>query len=285
MNMRFCTLSKLFLIMFFLNLSLPANSITTVKIATGEYVPWISEKMQHYGFVSHIISEAFARAGKKGDYAVVFEFLPWKRAFDLTKKGEYPATSAWFYTEERAKHFLYSDSVMTEKAVFFFLKENPLKSWNTLTDLSDRTIGATSGYSYTDEFWSLGKAGKIKIQTASSDEKNIKKLLAKRIDLFPIGLVTGKRLLMTKFDKSAHLITYLEGKPLIEAKGHLLFSKKYPASEKLLSDFNQGLSKLSEELADKNDLLNPKDPLPKNRKKIEQWYINLLNGGYINKNE
>lgn len=239
--------------------SIISRAETTVLIATGEYQPWVSESLKHKGFVSHVITEAFKKAG---DYKVEFKFFPWKRAYESTKKGDYHATSFWFHSPDREKDFIYSEPVMTEKTVFFHLKSNPLKEWHKLTDLSGKTIGATTGYTYTKEFWDLAESGKLNVQTASADDKNFKKLFAARIDLFPMGTVAGFGLLAEKFDKAAVHLVEFNPKPLVEAKGHLLFSRNNAQSEQLLNDFNKGVKQLqSEGLLDK-------------------WREDLLVGGY-----
>ncbi|MGI0119994.1 substrate-binding periplasmic protein [Zooshikella sp. RANM57] len=255
MKMGYRLLNRWCIVLLSVGYSITSMAETTVLIATGEYQPWASESLKHKGFVSHVIDEAFKRAG---DYKVEFKFLPWKRAYESAKKGDYHATSFWFHSADREHDFIYSTPVMSEKTVFFHLKTNPLKAWHKLTDLSDRTIGATIGYTYTKEFWDLAKSGKLQVQTASADDKNFKKLFASRIDLFPMGTVAGFGLLAEKFDQSVvHLIDF-NPKPLVEAKGHLLFSRKHTGSEQLVKDFNKGIKQLqSEGLLDKwrEDLL------------------------------
>ncbi|MCX4025685.1 substrate-binding periplasmic protein [Spartinivicinus marinus] len=238
--------------------SLNSYADKTVTISTGEYSPWVSKKLKHLGYVSHIVNEAFKREG----YTVEFKFFPWKRAYESAKKGEFHATSFWFKSPDREKDFYYSDPVSTEKTVFFHLKTNPLADWNTVADLKDKTIGATTGYTYTKEFWEAGENGTIKISTASSDDKNFKKLLASRVDLFPMGTVAGYGLLADKFDEtSLHLITF-HPKPLVESTGHLLFSKQKADNEELLKIFNAGLKKLKDEGLD------------------QKWREDLMAGGY-----
>ncbi|WP_163835175.1 substrate-binding periplasmic protein [Spartinivicinus ruber] len=222
--------------------SLTALSDKKVVISTGEYSPWVSEKLNNMGYVSHIITAAFEQEG----YTVEYKFLPWKRAYESAKKGDFDATSFWFRSADREKDFHYSSPVMTEKTVFFHLKSTPLKDWSKVADLKGKTIGATTGFTYTKEFWEAGKAGTIKISTASSDEKNFKKLLTNRIDIFPMGTVAGFDLLSNQFDQtSVHLIAF-HPKPLVEATGHLLFSKNKEGSEGLLKVFNAGLKKITD---------------------------------------
>lgn len=133
----------------------------TVHISTGKFAPWSSEELKHQGFTSHVISEAFKLEG----YEVKFKFYPWKRAYNSAKSGEkFQATSYWYPSDERAKDFYYSDPLQEDAFVFFHLKSNPLADWETLDDLKGKQIGATAGYTYTEEFWDAAKSKRLDIK-------------------------------------------------------------------------------------------------------------------------
>jgi polar amino acid transport system substrate-binding protein len=215
-------------------------ALETVTIATGEYPPFASKKLKHYGFMSQLVKEAFAKSG----YEVNYKFVPWKRALESTKILKYDATSFWFITEDKQKIFHYSDPIFEEKTVFFHLKTTQLPEWKTLADLSKFRFGATRGYSYTKEFWEAGKNGLLKIEEASSDKTNFKKLLKERIDIFPSGIVVGYGILNQSFDNAmVNKLTY-HHKILRSSTSHVLFPKNAPKSKKLLKAFNDGLIKL-----------------------------------------
>lgn len=226
-------------------------------IATGEYAPWLGKELPSYGFANHIISAAFQKSG----YRVSYKFLPWKRNYEDTKKGAYTATATWACSEERQKDFYCSDPVSLETYVFFYRKTDQL-DWKTLDDLKGKEIGATISYTYTAEFWDKGEEGYYTIQPAVSDAINIRKLLKKRVDLFPISIVVGNTILNTQFSAgAASLLTY-HPNPLMELHGTLLFPKSDPRSKILVKKFNEGLAKLH---ADGT---------------YDRFYDNLLSGDY-----
>lgn len=216
----------------------------TVRITTGEYPPWTSEKLKHGGFTSHVITEAFRLEG----YDVEFTFYPWKRVYEAAKSGERFDASAWWYpSEERAEYFYYSDPLLVDNTVFFYLQGNPMPEWGTLDDLKGRRIGATAGYTYTPEFWNAAESGRLDIQEAASDELNFKKLIKGRIDIFPTSDLVGQKLLKERFPREeAKKVMLYEAKPLFSATGHLLFSRQSSDGEALLTAFNRGLAKLRE---------------------------------------
>ena len=221
--------------------SVSAEEIITV--ATLEYHPWTGKNLKFNGFVNHVITEAFQRKG----YSVKFTYLPWKRAVIETKNGQYSSLSYVYWSKDREKEFYLSDPISDEKIVFFHLKSNPIKDWQTLDDLKNYKFGATRGYTYTKEFWQALESKRIKVDVTDSDEQNFKKLFVGRIDIFPSGLVNGYSLLQKEFDAGkSHLLAY-HPKPLSKTTGHLAFTRSRKKSENLVRIFNQGLAELKEE--------------------------------------
>ena len=220
-----------------------ASADKTINISTGEFTPWTSQELKHGGFTNHVVSEAFKLEG----YSVNFTYYPWKRTFEAAKDGkEFQASSYWYKSEERAKHYHYSDVLQTDSTVFFHLKSNLLIDWETLNDLQSVRIGATRGYTYTPEFWSGLETGQLNIQVANSDEVNFNKLINGRIDIFPADRVLGQQLIHQLFGpKVADSITF-HAKPLVAPTGHLLVSRKLQNGEALVSKFNNGLKTLRE---------------------------------------
>lgn len=229
------------ILVFFFALCFPFFVVAnTISIASGEFVPYTSKTIMQQGFVNHVVTEAFKQEG----YVAEFDYLPWKRTYLMTKKGKFPAASYYNKAQKHEKDFYFSDPLITTSIVFFFLKGTTIQGWNQLSDLKPYRIGATHEYTYTKEFWALGKSGELQIDVANSDTLNLKKLIRKRIDLFPMELVAGYELLRKEFQPSTiHTIDALP-KALKTNFGVLLFSKKHPDSKKWIPIFNRGLKKI-----------------------------------------
>jgi len=220
-----------------------ASAEETITIATLEYHPWTGKNLKFNGFVNHVITEAFRRKG----YTVRFIYLPWKRGVLETKKGKYAALSYVYLSKDREKEFYLSDPISEEKIVFFHLKSNPIKDWETLDDLSNYKFGATRGYTYTKEFWQAAESKRINVDITDSDRQNFRKLFAGRIDIFPSGLVNGSNFLQKEFSAGKSQLISYHPKPLSKTTGHLAFTRNRKNSEHLLQAFNQGLAELKQE--------------------------------------
>ena len=228
-------------LIFLLLVSLGATAKDTVTIGSGEWIPLTGEKIKHGGFCAHVVSESFKLAG----YDVQFNYAPWKRVLTRLKQGKDDASLCWIKNEEREKFFLYSDTIMTQKKVFFHRKDFNF-DWHSLSDLGQYTIGSVRGYSLGEAFDKAEREGLLNITFTDSDAQNLKKLLLGRIDLYPLEMVVGYTT-MQKITTPANmrLITNHK-KPIIKSDYHLILSKKIPQPRlnNLLKDFNKGLKLL-----------------------------------------
>ncbi len=241
--MTFKTQSKyIFLCFLFLVFSLRLSA-ETLKIASGEYPPWTSEALPHGGFINHIVSSAF----ELSDIQVEFHYLPWKRALEATRVGQFHASSFWGENKDREGDFYYSDVIQDDSFVFFHKKSLPPFEWKSLSDLSHLRIGATLGYTYTEEFWKLANNDTLRVSVRNDDLTNLSQLINGEIDLFPLSELTGYYLLNKHFSKEQAAKIGVNLKPLNLGKDFILFSRSIAGNEKYLKLFNQGLNKLKKQ--------------------------------------
>lgn len=212
----------------------------TVRIAIGEWQPYLSERAPHYGFATHIVTESFLLQGIEVEYG----FFPWKRSYMLSKQGQpWNGTGVWLHSEERAAFFYYTDPVVPTTVAFFHLKELGF-DWSSIEDLGDVKIGVTLGYSYGPEFDMAVKKGEVSLEESRTDALNLQKILKGRIDVFPGEVMVMYSLIRELFSpEDAAQFTH-HSKALHKNSQHLLLSKSNPESEQLVELFNAGLKEL-----------------------------------------
>ncbi|MBU2714049.1 substrate-binding periplasmic protein [Zooshikella harenae] len=216
-----------------------ANTNEVIHFTNGEWPPFMSQNYKHFGAGSHIVTEAFALEGIEVKYV----FLPWKRAMTEAKNGWYDGTILWSKNDERKKHFLLSDAVITLRTVFFHRKDYTF-DWKDWHDLSGLTVGVTRGYFYGDGLKQAIEQNIVKADIANSDYLNLKKLLAKRIPLFVAEAEIGYEILATRFSGTSRDLVTNHNRPLREAHWYLLISKQSEKAVYWISKFNHGLKKL-----------------------------------------
>lgn len=234
------TLSNLMAIFvcFFMIQTSSAKEI--VRLSTGEWVPYISETLDHKGLIAQITEEAFATQ----DIELKLGFFPWERAYHLSKSGSWDGTIALSKTTEREQTYLFSDPIYTGKYVFFHLKSTPVK-WQSYNDLSKLRIGAPRGFGgMGQEFLSAEENKIITVDRVTTILQAFKMLLLDRVKLVPSDLEVGYVLLNQNFDKK-QIEQITHNSHIIQlTKYHLVMPKSFAKSEGLIKKFNLGLSAL-----------------------------------------
>ncbi|MEN8199822.1 MAG: transporter substrate-binding domain-containing protein [Thermodesulfobacteriota bacterium] len=232
----------LFVVIITSFLPLNTHAIETIRITNGEWPPYMSKELKHYGFFSHIITEAFALQGVKVEWG----FFPWKRSYIYAESGEWDATAGWSHFPHREKHFHFSDTIVDSKWVFFHLKSYPF-DWSTYRDLREIKVGGTMQYAYKGALQKAEEEGVIEIERVPQDEQNLKKLLSGRIDIFPQEVEVGYEMINNEFTpEEAMLFTHHPLPAVASDELRLLFSKKVERNRHLVDVFNQGLKQLRE---------------------------------------
>ncbi len=209
-----------------------------ISFATVNWEPYASETVKDYGFTSVIIAEACKRAGYKAE----FNFMPWNRALNVVKKGDFDAVYNGYYSKERAEQYALSESYANGPLTLIAKKGSGISYGGDLKGLSKYMIGIVKGYAYTPEF---DEAGYLKKEEASSDLTNLKKLLGDRVDVIAmdkyvaLSLVQSDPGLKGKSDQLDFLTP-----PLGDNKLYVLFSKNRPGTDKKLAAFNKGLKEI-----------------------------------------
>ncbi len=241
--MRVKNREKLYLLLFLFVWSgnLLANEL--VRIATGEWPPYLSQELPDYGLASRIVTEAFKEAGIDVEY----QFFPWNRSLEATRSGQLEATVGWEKSADRIDDFLFSeDPIIIERTVFFYAIDNPVSPdtlWQT-NKLHKPLVGVTLGYDYGDQFMEAEKAGRFEVYRSASDEANFKLLINKRIDLFPMDQLVGMRMLDKHFTPAERQSIAYYPKVLRTVELFLLISKKTAGSAMLKQSFDKGMENL-----------------------------------------
>ncbi len=206
-----------------------------IRLTSGEWRPYTGENLADYGCDSRIVAAVFSKLG----YTVKFGFFPWARGYHLAQTGEWDGTFEWADTVELSEGFYVSrEPVSHQQYVFFHRIDRPLE-WETKDDLAGQVIGLTSGYVYSGQITDIRNDPDFIFQEASNDVANFEKLLAGRIDIFPMELNVGLTLLKEEFPpEQASQITY-NPRPLSAFDPHLFLTKKKPENANLIKQFDK----------------------------------------------
>lgn len=209
-----------------------------LALSTMNWEPYYAEHLPDGGPVAEITKEAFRRVG----YDVVIEFVPWIRALELSKNGEYDGLVGAFYSEERSHYFTYSEK-LTEAAVVFVSRKGRRITYSSLDDLKPYRIGILRGAVLTQEF---DTATYLMTEEVVEHELNIKKLMGDRVDLIVLGKFHLLQILNQKFPDWIDKIEIINPPLMINGLFNAI-SKQNPEHERIVSDFNRGLKEIQDD--------------------------------------
>ncbi len=214
-----------------------ANSDQTMRLASLEWLPYVGPRLAHEGWSAFVADSAARQFG----YRARIDYFPWTRAMQLGMKdpqyaGYFPA----YYTEERARQCYFSAAIGSSTVGFAYLKSAPLQ-WQSLQDLTRYTIAVVAGYSNGPAFDAWARAGKLHVDASPNDMLNLRKLLARRVDVVVIDKLVLRYLLLSEPSllKKRDQIAFHE-RPLAELSLHICFQKT-PAGLALQQAFNAAL--------------------------------------------
>ncbi|MDE1465013.1 substrate-binding periplasmic protein [Spartinivicinus poritis] len=208
---------------------------------TGAGDPWppfLSPDLPGQGVALEIVTEAFKREG----YELDMNFVPWARAIDGVKKASYDVLVGTWWTEERTKFLHYSDSYLENRIKFIKRKGDDFE-FNGLASLDGKKVGIIRGYGYGDEF--LNAANFTRPET-SDLIKNLKKLVAKRIDITLEDEIVAKALIADKEPKLIEQIEFTNNALSIN-KLHVSSGLKNKKHKAIIDAFNKGLKAIKED--------------------------------------
>ncbi len=204
-------------------------------LATGEWTPYTSEKLENYGFFTEIVAEVCKEMGVVPTY----KFYPWRRCFSMVEKGEVMGAFPYTYTDERAMKVYFTETVTESNTVFFqYGNKKPIK-FKSLKDLKKIQLGGVVGYFYEEAFRQVG----LKVDYAPDEKSAIAKLIAGRMDLLALNELVGWHLIKKDFPAYKDQFKTLDNN-FSRNELKLIVAKDYPDSKKFLKNFNKALKKV-----------------------------------------
>lgn len=210
---------------------------TTLVIATGEYPPYVSKNPK-----DSFLTEVLYQVGREMGVKFVYKVLPWKRVELAVEKRNAWGAMPYVITPERIKKYYFSEKLVDRRGVFFYYSPSGTHKhipYTELSDLKGYIIGAVRGYYYEQ---ALLKAG-LYVEFVTSEEQSFRKLKAGRVDLVTATEAVGVYVIRNLFPLETGKFFTLS-KPLSVSGSHLITSKQYPDTQKLLAEFNKALNKI-----------------------------------------
>lgn len=214
-------------------LLLPASAWGERIVAAADpYPPFVDPEKADQGISMHIVRAAYSSQG----YEVEMRFMPWARAINSVRKGEFDILPNAWWTQERTSFLLYSDPYLKNQIKFIKRKGDPFE-YHGLLSLSGKKVGIVRDYGYGDEF--LG-ATNFQRPAVSKLIQNIKKLVLGRIDLTLEDEIVARSIIRNEAPELLQQIEFTQN-ALSTQSLHVTTSLKNPRHKAIIEAFNKGL--------------------------------------------
>lgn len=167
-----------FFLLFYVGFStVQSAQADTVKLTSLLWPPYAGYQLVQEGVSVAVARAAFAQM----DQQLIVDFYPWSRAIKLAAmpSSDYIGYFPEYYFE--TDKFIFSKPIGIGPLGIVEQKSHPI-SWFHLTDLNRYTLGVVKDYVNTDSLDLMIASGNQPVEAATSDEQNIRKVAAGRID-------------------------------------------------------------------------------------------------------
>lgn len=209
----------------------------TVNLASIEFMPYTSKKLPKDGYLTDLIRNSFSNEG----YETNIEFFPIIRAKLDAQTGKVNGYFPSYDCDKR--NFQKSESIGKTILGFVLLKSNIFEI-NRLEDLSNKIVGKVKNKFFSNEFDILSSKKLFTVEEANSDQLNIQKLLHSRVDVILIEKYVYDYELESSKDLKDKIV-FLD-KFTINKNLYICFNSN-KLNNKILKDFNNGMSKINKD--------------------------------------
>ncbi len=210
-----------------------------LKLGGYDKPPYMMKEGKNAGICVEIVREAARRAG----YDTTYILLPHVRGLKYFMENRVDAETC-VSPKWRSKYkeiSSYSGAFFITNNVVIVRKNSDIATTKNIRDFRGKTFGTILGYFITDGFQQEFESGKIVREDVSTQDNNIKKLVAERVDGIIIDRITGSYLIkQLGFDPAYFKIAYVfETKSLLSVRIHKNREEVIPKLDKSLTEMKK----------------------------------------------
>ncbi len=203
----------------------------TIRIATVEYPP--SFHKDGTGAAADMLTELFDHMG----YDIAIQIYPLGRVRQMVNDGDIECAFLFPQTDPKATvpiPVYYSSMVFVYKQSRF----SDGVRFNTLSDLGGYRIGALTNSSWSIKL--LQEGAGLKLDFATDNDMNMKKLNLERIDLLPLNHIVAMSLIESVFPDQKEEFGLTKSFGITSVC--LIFSTRYPGNQEIIDDVRKKLA-------------------------------------------
>lgn len=207
----------------------------TLIICGVDQVPFQSESLENKGFYAEIVVTAMEMMGYKPKVVL----LPWKRAYENSKRGKCDGLIGASFKKERKEFFIYPEYHWASRVSLFTKTGKGKIRYVKTGDLCPGSVGMLRGSYFSDTM--REKYPCLKQDLANTPNQLIKKAFGNRTT-YIVDYVVTVNYWNAKY-KNRSKLTEVKP-PVYTDKIYTVFSKKHHNYKQLGKDFDTGINKI-----------------------------------------
>lgn len=206
-------------------------------VTSGNFIPFTGEEWKGRGMIVEIVDRVMPEADL--EHEVVFQ-PTWSTLLPDTEKGRYQATFPWYFNEERAQRFLYTDSLMSNYIVPFVLKGGEVQA-TELEELAGYRFCRPQGYFMHDMADLLRQPGTT-MEQAETLTDCFERLKAGTVDVIPVDIFSSRGAIQTVFENpdAVRRLNFVFSRQQM----HILVPKQAEGAQELVDRINIAIGRL-----------------------------------------
>lgn len=210
----------------------------TLYLTSTHWPPYTSQLLPEQGACTAIVREALKAMG----HNVTVDFYPWSRAIKLTKMSSSKYLGFFPAYQDRSDKYLISQAMASSPLGIVERVRFPIR-WVETQDLNQYNLGVVKDYFNTQALDKMIASGAQTVEVSSSDEHNLQKVAAARIDAAVIDVhVMGFLLAKTNLSSLDEKLQ-INKRLLADKSLHIAF-RSSEEGQRWQSIFNEGLAKI-----------------------------------------
>jgi len=177
------------------------------------------------------------QALEKSDIKINYEIIEFEDVITGIKKLDYDGSAALWYNENREELLLFSNAYLQNQLVLVGRKGSDISA-TSFSDLENIKIGLVENYAYGDE---ISKSNNIEIVSGKSDQQNLERLLAKKVDYILVDDLLIQYMLKYQVNDVSEFLE-IGKRALIIKSLHFAIRKDIPNVEEIISQFNDEIA-------------------------------------------
>ena len=213
-------------------------SAAPVQLVTGDdYAPFTDRELPQGGMLTELVQQALLQAGHQPKLS----WLPWKRGYQATLRGQFDATFPYLKTAEREADYLFSAPLYEITQRLFSRVDDALEP-DKLEQLAGRRICVPLGWQPAPRVSELLAAGKLQVHQPQDLTACARLIDMGRDDFFIADSLLGERAI--HLSGVSHQRFHVSRQAVGSHTLHFLVPRNRTDAQQLLDEFDGGLRRL-----------------------------------------